>query len=109
MENNLHLQKCIPCTKKTPKLTTVEIEKFKSQISSNWSVINNHHLHKSFKLKNFIEALSLTNKIGSVSETAGHHPNISLTWGKVDIMIYTHLIDGLSESDFILAAKIDQL
>jgi len=72
-------------------------------------VVDVHHLEKKFKFKNFRQALDLTNQIGERAEAEGHHPDIYLAWGKVELKIWTHKIDGLSESDFIFAAKVDQL
>jgi 4a-hydroxytetrahydrobiopterin dehydratase len=74
-----------------------------------WSVVNEHHIEKSFAFPDFRKALEFTNRVGEVAEEQGHHPDIFLTWGKVGIKTWTHKIDGLTESDFILAAKIDQL
>ena len=73
------------------------------------AVIDNHHLEKEFKFKDFREALSFTNKVGKLAEAQGHHPDIYLAWGKVRLTIWTHKVDGLTESDFVLAAKADRL
>jgi 4a-hydroxytetrahydrobiopterin dehydratase len=74
----------------------------------NWHVISNHHIEREFRFPDFKTALNFTNKIGAIAEEQGHHPDIYLGWGKVDVKIWTHKIDGLTESDFILAAKIDK-
>ena len=74
-----------------------------------WNVMEEHHLFKSFKFPDFRKALDFVNRVGAVAEEQGHHPVITLTWGKVEITIYTHKINGLTESDFILAAKIDTI
>ena len=79
------------------------------KLGNNWAVINEHHLEKEFTFKNFREALAFTNKVGELAEAQGHHPDIGLSWGRVKITIWTHKIDGLTESDFIMAAKIDRL
>jgi 4a-hydroxytetrahydrobiopterin dehydratase len=79
------------------------------ELSHGWRVVHEHHLEKEFKFKNFREALGFTNKVGHLAEEVGHHPDIYLAWGKVKITLWTHKIDGLTESDFILAAKIEQL
>lgn len=68
-----------------------------------------HHLINSYSFKNFREALDFTNRVGELAEQEGHHPDIALAWGKVEITLWTHKIDGLTESDFIMAAKIDAL
>ena len=72
-------------------------------------MVDEHHLSKGYDFKNFVDALAFVNKLGAVAEQEGHHPDIFLTWGKVKVEIYTHKIDGLTESDFILAAKCDAL
>jgi 4a-hydroxytetrahydrobiopterin dehydratase len=74
-----------------------------------WEVVDEHHLKKTHSFPNFQQALALVNRIGEVAEAEGHHPDICFGWGRVEVTIYTHAIDGLSESDFILAAKIDAL
>ena len=97
---------CIPCKGGVPPLTAEQIQPLSSQVK-NWSVINHHHIEKEFKFPDFKAALAFTNKIGAIAEQQGHHPDIQLGWGKVGVKIWTHKIDGLTESDFILAAKID--
>src|SRR5262249_46520117 len=82
-----------------------ELNQMKQQLGGGWQVVNEHHLEKEFKFKDFREALEFTNKVGELAEAQGHHPDIYLTWGKVKITIWTHKIDGLTESDFVLAAK----
>lgn len=74
-----------------------------------WEVVNEHHLKKLYKFPNFVTALAFVNRVGELAEKIGHHPDITLTWGKAGIEIWTHKIDGLTESDFVLAAKIDKL
>jgi 4a-hydroxytetrahydrobiopterin dehydratase len=74
-----------------------------------WNVIEGHHITKTFTFPNFRGALTFVNRVGELAEEQGHHPDISLAWGKVEITTWTHKINGLTESDFILAAKIDQL
>jgi 4a-hydroxytetrahydrobiopterin dehydratase len=91
-----------------PALKGEELEKLKAQVSG-WQVIKEHHLAKSYGFPDFQKALDFVNRVGSLAEAEGHHPDLYLSWGKVDIQIWTHKIDGLTESDFILAAKIDGL
>ncbi len=79
------------------------------ELGRNWKIIKEHHLEKQFTFDNFKDSLAFTNKIGELAEQQGHHPDILLKWGSVTITIFTHKIDGLTESDFILAAKIDEL
>lgn len=72
-------------------------------------MIEEHHLDKTFVFKDFRQALDFTNQVGDLAEQQGHHPDIHLSWGRVRVAIWTHKIDGLTESDFILAAKIDEI
>lgn len=99
-------RQCVPCKGGIPPLTGEEIAPLLAQLEG-WSVIANHHLEKQFKLKNFIEALALVNRVGAIAEEQNHHPDIFLAWGKVGVKIWTHKIDGLTESDFVFAAKCD--
>ena len=98
---------CVPCRGGVPPLTAEEIRPLQAQVED-WSVVNDHHVEKQFKFKDFKTALDFVNKVGAIAEDQGHHPDIFLAWGKVDVRIWTHKIDGLTESDFILAAKIDK-
>lgn len=79
------------------------------ELQPDWKVVDDHHLERSFKFKNFKEALEFTNAVAKIAEQEQHHPDIYLAWGKVKITLWTHKINGLSENDFILAAKIDKL
>ena len=74
-----------------------------------WKVVNEHHLQKSYRFKDFREAQTFVNRVGDLAEEQGHHPDICFGWGQAEITIWTHKIDGLTESDFILAAKIDEI
>ena len=107
--SELAQQKCIPCEGGVPALQGDEISRYQEQLASDWQVVDVHHLLKDYNFENFVEALAFTNKVGEVAEAEGHHPDIYLAWGKVGIKIWTHKIDGLSVSDFILAAKIDRI
>jgi 4a-hydroxytetrahydrobiopterin dehydratase len=100
---------CIPCSGGVPPLTSDQIAELSPQLVAEWSVVDGHHLERVWALDDFEQALALTNKIGELAEEEGHHPDIFLAWGKVKLTIFTHSIDGLSEADFILAAKVDQL
>ena len=99
---------CVPCRGGVPPLTAEQIKPLAVQVK-NWNVENNHHLEREFKFPDFKAALEFVNKAGAIAEEQAHHPDIYLAWGKVQIKIWTHKIDGLTESDFILAAKIDQV
>jgi 4a-hydroxytetrahydrobiopterin dehydratase len=108
MATGLASKQCVPCRGGVPPLTGEELQKFARQVEG-WQVVNGHHLHKLIPFPDFRAALAFTNRVGSLAEEQGHHPDILLSWGKTEITIWTHKIDGLTESDFILAAKIDQL
>ena len=101
-------RQCVPCRGGVPPLAGDEIERLQSQLDG-WQVVNEHHLRKEYKFKDFKEAQAFVNRIGDVAEQQGHHPDICYGWGRAEITIWTHKIDGLTESDFILAAKIDAL
>ncbi len=79
------------------------------ELGGGWRLEAGHHLEKEYRFADFREALQFTNKVGELAEEQGHHPDIHLSWGKVNLLIWTHKIDGLTESDFILAAKADTL
>jgi 4a-hydroxytetrahydrobiopterin dehydratase len=108
MTEQLADKKCVPCRGGLPPLRGAELEKFHHAVP-NWTVIDEHHIHRDFQFPDFQQALNFVNQVGAVAEEQGHHPDISLTWGKAGITLWTHKIDGLSESDFIMAAKIDRL
>jgi len=99
---------CVPCRGDVPPFTPEEIAPLSAQLPA-WEVADNHHLRRAFSFANFREALAFTNAVGELAEDQGHHPDLYLSWGKVGIEILTHKIDGLTESDFVLAAKIDGL
>ena len=99
---------CIPCRGGVPPLTADQIKPLAQQLPS-WDVVEEHHLERTYQFKNFRDALDFTNQVGELAEQQGHHPDIYLAWGKVGIRLWTHKIDGLTESDFIMAAKIESL
>ncbi|AOT72193.1 4a-hydroxytetrahydrobiopterin dehydratase [Geosporobacter ferrireducens] len=107
--SELASKQCIPCTIGTPPLNGKELEDFHQQLDPLWKVIDEHHIEREFYFKNFRQALNFTNQIGALAEEEGHHPDIYLSWGKVKLVVYTHKIDGLSESDFVFAAKVDAM
>ena len=106
--NNLTNKKCVPSHRETPPLKEVEIKKHLSEIND-WNIIDNHHLERTFTFPDFKSALSFVNQVGELAEQESHHPKICFTWGKVEISIWTHTINGLHENDFILAAKVEEL
>jgi 4a-hydroxytetrahydrobiopterin dehydratase len=84
------------------------LERLADQLGGGWQVVDEHHIEKEFRFADFREALDFTNRLGEIAEMEGHHPEILLSWGKVLVTIFTHKVDGLTESDFILAAKCEQ-
>ncbi len=109
MTNNLSILKCIACRKGDPALTDSEIAELNPQIPE-WEIIEVDgvkRLQRVFKLKNYVEAVALTNKIALIAEKEDHHPLIVLEWGKVTVQWWTHVIRGLHQNDFIMAAKVD--
>jgi 4a-hydroxytetrahydrobiopterin dehydratase len=105
---DLASRKCVPCHGGVPRLRGEELARLAAQVSA-WEVVEEHHLRRRWEFPNFRAALEFVNRVGEIAETEGHHPDISFGWGYCELTIYTHAIDGLSESDFILAAKIDGL
>jgi 4a-hydroxytetrahydrobiopterin dehydratase len=101
-------RRCVPCHGGVTRLRGVEAERFMSELRG-WELVEDHHLSKRYEFPNFAEALEFVNRAGAVAEREGHHPDIAFGWGYAHLKIYTHAIGGLSESDFILAAKLDEM
>jgi 4a-hydroxytetrahydrobiopterin dehydratase len=101
-------KKCVPCRGGVPPLQGRELLGLLEQVPG-WEVAGEHHIAKTYSFPDFVSALAFVNRIGAVAEAEGHHPDIYLAWGKVGVQIWTHKIDGLTESDFVLAAKIERL
>jgi 4a-hydroxytetrahydrobiopterin dehydratase len=99
---------CVPCKGGTPPLKGEELERLRRQVPE-WEVVEKHHLRRRFRFKNFRESLRFVTRVGELAEEQGHHPDIGFGWGYADISVWTHKIDGLTESDFIFAAKVDAL
>ena len=99
---------CVPCKGGTPALKGEALKPYAEQVPQ-WNVVHEHQLERVFKLKDFVTALAFVNRIGDIAEAEGHHPDLELGWGRVGVKIYTHKVDGLTESDFVLAAKADKL
>ena len=106
--SDLASKTCVPCRGGVPPLKGASLEALHRQLPD-WTVVDEHHLERTFTFPDFVQALAFTNKVGALAEEQGHHPDIALAWGKVGITTWTHKIDGLTESDFVLAAKIDRL
>ena len=102
-------RRCIPCEGGIPKLEAGDAATLLRQLSGEWSIVEGHHLHRDYRFPDFVTALAFVNRVGALAEENGHHPDLFLAWGKVGVTVLTHAVDGLTESDFILAAKIDAL
>jgi 4a-hydroxytetrahydrobiopterin dehydratase len=101
-------KQCVPCRGGVPPLEPGEVARLLDELRGGWRVIDNHHLEKTYTFDDFRQALDFTNRVGEVAEAEGHHPDIYLSWGQVQLEIWTHKINGLTESDFVLAAKADR-
>ena len=99
---------CVPCRGGVPALQGEELDRLKQQLPD-WQVVDGHHLQRSFTFPDFVTALDFVNKAGVIAEAEGHHPDLFLSWGKVEVKTWTHKINGLTESDFILASKIQDV
>lgn len=107
--SELAKKKCVPCSQGTPPLEGESLKNLYQQLGKEWELIEGRRIQKTFRFKDFQEALAFVNAIGIISEQEDHHPDIELSWGKVKVSLMTHKIKGLSESDFVLAAKVDEL
>ena len=100
---------CVPCKGGVPRLRGAEITRLLAELGNGWKVIAEHHLEKEYLFKDFKEALAFVNRVGALAEAEGHHPDLLLGWGKVKVTLFTHKSGGLTENDFILAAKCDAI
>ena len=100
---------CEPCEGGSPPLKGEALQELYGQLGNGWTLTDEHHLEKEFRFKDFREALGFVNRLGEVAEQEGHHPDIFLAWGKVKVTLWTHSVGGLSENDFILAAKAEEV
>jgi 4a-hydroxytetrahydrobiopterin dehydratase len=110
-ECSLANRECVPCRGGVPPLGETQIQPLLEELNQaggGWKVHAGHHLEKSYAFPDFVSALAFTNRVGALAEEQGHHPDIHLAWGSVRLTIWTHKIDGLTESDFVFAAKADQ-
>jgi len=107
--SDLAQKECVPCKGGVPPLKGGELAQLSGQLAAGWRVVNEHHLEREFKFPDFRQALAFTNRVGQLAESQKHHPDIYLAWGQVKLSLWTHKIDGLTESDFVFAAKVDQL
>ena len=102
-------KKCVPCDRRVQPFTETQIKEYLSQLKTEWEVLDNKKIKKQFKFKNFKDAIAFVNKVAELAEQEGHHPDITINYNRVTIELFTHAIGGLSENDFILAAKIEQI
>jgi 4a-hydroxytetrahydrobiopterin dehydratase len=102
-------KQCVPCKGDVPALKGQDLARLAGELGGGWQVVADRQLEKEYRFKNFREALDFTNQVGELAEAQGHHPDIYLAWGKVKLTLSTHKINGLTESDFVLAAKADKL
>lgn len=107
--SDLASRSCVPCRGGVPPLGADAIAALLAELGGSWSVEAGHHLASEYRFSDFAAGLAFVNRIGEVAEREGHHPDLELSWGRVGVKIWTHAIDGLTESDFVLAAKIDAL
>lgn len=107
MASDLAARDCVPCRGGVPPLGADRAGELLAELGNDWTVVDNHHLEKTYPFPDFAEALAFTNRVGAVAEQQQHHPDIALAWGRVGVTIWTHKIDGLTESDFVFAAKCD--
>jgi 4a-hydroxytetrahydrobiopterin dehydratase len=107
--SQLASKQCVPCKGGVPPLEGARLRALHDELGGGWKLVEDHHLEKGYRFANFREALDFTNQVGELAEEQGHHPEIELGWGRVKLLVWTHKIDGLTESDFIWAAKADRL
>ena len=108
MSSELAAKECVPCKGGVPPLKGDALSALQEQLGGDWRVVDEHHLEKEYSFPDFRTALDFTNRVGEMAEEQGHHPDIYLAWGRVKVTVWTHKIDGLTESDFVFAAKSDQ-
>jgi len=106
---DLTTKKCVPCEGGMPALTPEVVENLKSEIDEEWSVTDYKKISKKYKFKNFKESMNFVNKVADLAEVEGHHPDIIINYNRVKVELTTHAVKGLSENDFIMAAKIDKI
>jgi 4a-hydroxytetrahydrobiopterin dehydratase len=106
---DLASRECTPCPGGVDPVTGADLAELERELGNDWKVVDEHHLTKTYRFPDFRQALEHTNRLGDLAEEVGHHPEITLGWGKVEVELYTHKIDGLAEADFVWAAKADRL
>lgn len=107
--SNLIQKKCVPCEGGAKPLGVEEVKSYMSELKTDWEVLDDKKITREFKFKDFKEAMVFVNKVADITNQEDHHPDISIHYNKVEILLWTHAISGLSENDFIVAAKIEQI
>ena len=107
--NELAARRCVPCRGGIEPLRGQPLAALLRELGGGWRVVDEHHLEKEFRFRDFTGALDFANRIGALAEEQSHHPDLHLAWGRLGVTLWTHAIDGLTESDFVFAAKIDRL
>lgn len=105
----LSMQTCTACEGGLPLLSPLEMTAMKSALDERWEIVDGHHLVCRLRFRDFAEALAFANRVGAVAEEEGHHPDLLVGYGKLEIQLWTHSVGGLTQNDFILAAKIAAL
>jgi 4a-hydroxytetrahydrobiopterin dehydratase len=100
---------CLPCRGGVPPMAHDEVASYLDDLGGEWRAVDDHHLEREYRFKNFRRALDFTNRVGELAEAVGHHPDIELGWGRVKLTVFTHKIGGLHEADFVFAAKAERL
>lgn len=109
MPTRLAEKECVPCRGGVPPVQGEELERLLGELDPGWRVVDGHHLEKTFEFEDWGSAQEFMNRVGQLAEEQGHHPDLHLSWGRVGVELWTHKIDGLTESDFVMAAKIEEL
>jgi 4a-hydroxytetrahydrobiopterin dehydratase len=102
-------RECVPCKGGIPPLKGRALADLHTRLGNEWAVVDDHHLEREFRFRNFRQALDFANRVGELAESVNHHPDLLVAWGKVRVTLWTHKIGGLSETDFVFAAKTDRL
>jgi 4a-hydroxytetrahydrobiopterin dehydratase len=107
--DELAARRCVPCRGGTQPLRGAALAELLAQLGGGWRAVDEHHLEKQFRFRDFAGALAFANRIGALADEQSHHPDLHVAWGRLVVKIWTHVIDGLSENDFVFAAKVDRL
>jgi len=106
--SDLASKECVPCKGGTPPLNGPELEALARDLGGDWRIRDGHHLEKEYQFGDFRSAMNFAIRVGELAEEQGHHPDMYIAWGKVLLTVWTHKVDGLTESDFVFAAKADK-